>query len=352
MPTEDDILSSIPDLDDNTQDTSNDTTTETTDTTQETSDTGAQSNVTVDTTNSEGSGANTPAQPALGATPTIRRDGLAEVPNPNNPGARDLVDPSTGQVVARGGIERRIFEHSQRTQRDNQALQARVTAAEAQVSQGTEINRLGTSLALSPQDQQASFNLMSQFLKNPVQMLEQLVIEVKSKGYDIPFLTTGITPGMDTAAIQRMVDQRMAPITDANKQQQQAAEVQVQAKRTLDNFLDTNPEGQHNLTVLAEMMTAQPGMTIDNAFVRMIKWCASNGYDYSQPLKPQIEAKRAQQPANTTAQTTLPRQPVAPLPNGRPTSNAAPVNKAATFDENSSWSDIIRQSMRETGMSA
>src|SRR3954468_9299138 len=33
-----------------------------------------------------------------------RHDGLLEVPNPDNPNTRDLVDPITGRTVARGGI--------------------------------------------------------------------------------------------------------------------------------------------------------------------------------------------------------------------------------------------------------
>ena len=346
--TEDTILSNIPDFNDNDNDTSdsNDTTAQEASDTSEDTDTGTTGSV--GATGSEGRTTDTPAQPTV-AAPVTRRDGLVETPNPNNPSARDLVDPTTGQVVARGGIERRIFEGAQRMQRDNVSLQARVTAAEGAANNANEVVKLGSTLNLSASDQHASFNLMSQFLKDPVRMLEQLVIEVKSKGYDIPFLATGITPGMDTAAIQRMVDSRMAPITNANRQQQENVQIQENAKKTLDVFLDTNPEGQHNLTTLAEMMTAQPGLTIDNAYLRLMKWCHSNGLDYSQPLKPQLEAR---QPTNTTVQTpTSPRQQIAPLPNGRTPNQAAPINQAASFNENSSWADIIRQSMRETGMS-
>jgi len=180
-----------------------------------------------------------------------------------------------------------------------------------------------------------------------------LVIEVKSKGYEIPFLATGITPGMDTAAMQRMLDQKMAPITEQRVAQEQQQRAQVEAKKTLDNFLDDHPEGEHNLTVLAEMMTTDPGLTIDRAYMKLIKWCHSNGYDYSQPLAPQMSARRAQQPAAKTAPTPeLPRTPTMPLPNGRTPASAVPVDEAAMFDHNASWEDLIRHSMRVTGMSS
>lgn len=343
--TEDSILGNIPGLEDNTAEVSGGETTEAT--TTEASEAAATNSV--GTPAIEGGESNTPAQPAA----ITRRDGLAEVPSKDNPGARDLVDPASGQVVARGGIERRIFEGAQRVHRDNQQLQQQLTQANQRFETANEVVKLGNSLNLSPQDQSASLQLMSDFLKNPVQMLERLVVEVKSKGYEIPFLTEGVSAGMDTAAIQRMMDQRMAPITQAREQQEAQGREQQEAKKTLDTFLDSNPEGEHNLTVLAEMITNQPGLTLDNAYVKLIKWCASNGLDYSQPLKPQIEARRAQQPATTTAQTPQqPRVPTVPLPNGRQPVSAVPINSAASFNESSSWADIIRQSMRESGMSA
>jgi hypothetical protein len=145
----------------------------------------------------------------------------------------------------------------------------------------------------------------------------------------------------------------MAPLTQQQTQQQETARAQAQAKETLDKFLDDNPEGQHNLSVLAEMMTSEPGLTLQNAHVKLIKWCAQNGYDFTVPIAPQIAARQQQpqQPTNTV-QNNQPRVPIAPLPNGRTTNNAAPIDRAATFDENSSWSDIIKHAARESGFSS
>lgn len=349
--TEHNILNSIPDLDDNTPDTNDDTSVSATETP---ASTAADTSEAVGGAGDEGRRVNTAAEPNNQPAPATRRDGLTEVPSKDNPGARDLVDPATGQTVARGGIERRIFEGAQRVHRENQQLMQRVTAAETAAKGITEVNALATRLNLSPQDQSTAFNIMRNFYNDPVKTLEQLVIEVKSKGYTIPFLETGVTPGMDAAAIQRMLDAKMAPLTEARTQQEQAAQYQAEAKTALDSFLDGNPEAGHNLSVLGEMLTAQPGLSLNDAYVKMIKWCSSNGLDYSQPLKPQIEAKqRASQPAAVSAQTPAQQPPsTAPLPFGRTTNSAAPVAAAKSFDENSSWADIIRQSMRETGMSA
>lgn len=353
--TESAILGSIPDLDDNTPDTTDDTAQDTTAQTNDDDDTAApfaaDKTAPVVAPDSRGSTPNTPAQPVAATVPDIvRRDGLVERPNKDNPATRDIVNPKTGEVVAHGGVERRYFETAQKLHRDNNALTQRLTAAEANANHADAIVTLGKTLNLQASDQTAALNLMSQFLKDPVKMLEALVVEVKSKGYEIPFLASGITPGMDTAAIQRMIDARMAPITQTKVDQVQLQERQTNAKATLDKFLDENPEGEHNLGVLAQMMTSEPGLTIQSAHVKLIKWCAVNGYDFSQPLQPQVQARQTTQPATTPAQTP-PRSNSPPLPNGRTTNGAVPVENAAKFDENSRWEDIIRHASKEAGYS-
>lgn len=362
--TEGRILNSIPDLDDNTPDTGTDDTATQQDAVSSTSqaddETAApfsadRQAAPVDATNSRSSTPNTPTPVA--AVPTTgplagdiqRRDGLVERANKDNPNSRDLVDPRTGQVVALGGRERGLFERAQRVHNENRALTQRVTAAEANANHANEIVKLGTTLNLQPSDQSAALNLMSQFLKDPVKMLEALVVEVKSKGYEIPFLATGITPGMDTQAVGRMIDQRMAPITNATQQQEKAAQIQADARAELQRFLDDNPEGDHNLSVMADMMKQQPGLSLQNAYVTLIKWSAQNGYDFTRPLNPQIEARNNQQSQPTATVQNQPRTPTAPLPNGRTTNTAVPVDRAAQFDENSSWSDIIQHAARESG---
>lgn len=348
--TEKSILSSIPDLDDNTPDTGTDT-----DGTSAGEGEGSSTETATDdtTTTVDGASSTVGKTDAPNEPPAIPRkhDGLVEKQNPNDPRVRDLVDPNTGLTVARGGVERRIFEGAQRVHRENNQLKQRLQVAETAANNSNEIVKLGTTLGVQHSDQVAALNLMSQFLKDPVKMLEALVVEVKSKGYQIPFLEQGVSPGMDTAAINRMLDQRMAPITEQRQAQEQKAQFEVEAKQTLDNFLDDHPEGFHNLSVLGEMIMSDPKLTIQNAYVNLVKWCAANGFDYTQPIKPQVEARQnQQQPAKTQAQNNPPHS--APLPNGRQPARTTPVNDAVQFDETASWSDIIRHAARESGYSS
>jgi len=348
--TESSILNTIPDFKDDSSDTATSSTS-----------TGA-------TQTNEGSGgdATTSAQPTQtggesGGTDTAkpqqpfrrRHDGLIEQPNADNPRVRDLVDPQTGRTVAKGGIERSVFEEGQRHARENTTLKQQVGQLQGFVQSVNSVNQEAARLNIRPDDQIAAMRVMADFLKDPVRTLEYLVAEVKAKGYPIPFLEQGVSPGMDMTAIARMMDQKMAPIT----QQQQAAAQQRQlaqrAEQELESFLGDNQEANSNLDVLTEMLQAQPSLSIQSAYTKMIRWAHENGLDWTQPLKQQIAAARqAQQGQQTTPQQTT-QQDTRPMPGrGAVRGNATPLNgnQGQQFNESASWSDIIGSAMREHGV--
>src|SRR4051812_37010489 len=149
-----------------------------------------------------------------------RHDGLLEVPNQDNPNTRDLVDPITGRTVAKGGIERKVYEDGQRHARENNQLKGQLANATRQLSSINEVTQEAVRLNVAPQDQVAAVRVMADFLRDPVKTLEYLVAEVKAKGYPIPFLEQGVTPGMDMTAIGRMIDSKMAPIAEQRRMQQ------------------------------------------------------------------------------------------------------------------------------------
>ena len=302
-------------------------------------------------------GATTSAQPQTsGEQQQVRRrhDGLVEVPNAEQPNTRDLVDPITGRTVARGGIERRVFEDGQRHARENNQLKTQLANASRQLASINEVTQEAVRLNVAPQDQVVAIRVMAEFMRDPVKTLESLVAEVKSKGYSIPFLEQGVTPGMDMAAIQRMIEAKMAPITQQNQYAAQQHQARQQAQSDLDGFLADNTEANSNLDVLAEMLQAQPGLSLQSAYTKMIRWSHENGLDWTLPLKQQI-AQRQQSTHVDQQPTQQPNQrQTRPLPNGRSASTGAQsMNGSAggqQFNENASWADIIRQSMQEHGV--
>jgi hypothetical protein len=347
--TEDSILNNIPDFQGDSGGESSGTST----------DSGQASQTSAQPTQSGGE-ATTSAQPTQSGgtssgtqqpTEPIRRrhDGLIEQPNPDNPNTRDLVDPISGKVVAKGGIERRVFEEGQRHARENNQLKQQLHNATRQLASINEVTQEAVRLNVAPQDQMIAIRVMADFMRDPVRTLQSLVEEVKSKGYPIPFLEQGVTPGMDMNAIARMIDNKMMPLTQQQQMERHQVQQRQQAQADLDHFLGDNQEANANLDVLAEMLQAQPGLSLHSAYTKMIRWSHENGLDWTQPLKQQIAAQR-QQP--TPQQPTQQQQ--RPLPGRRSAggNGATPVGNGAVqqYNENASWADIIRQSMQDHGV--
>ena len=282
---------------------------------------------------------------------TVRRrhDGLVEVPNEENPNTRDLVDPITGRTVARGGIERKVYEDGQRASRENNQLKTQLAGATRQLASINQVTQEAVRLNVAPQDQVAAIRVMSDFMRDPVKTLEYLVAEVKAKGYQIPFLEQGVSPGMDVSAIGRMIDNKMQPFTQREQAERHQQEQRAAAERDLNGFLEDNQEANSNLDVLAEMLNAQPGLPLQSAYTKLIRWAHENGLDWTQPLKPQIAARR-QQPSQQQTQQPGPQRPMPGR--GVNPSTAAPVGNGAVqqHSENSSWSDIVRSAMQEHGV--
>ncbi|HEY4387047.1 MAG TPA: hypothetical protein VGN34_21535 [Ktedonobacteraceae bacterium] len=276
-----------------------------------------------------------------------RHDGLIERENEENPRVRDLVDPISGKVVARGGVERHIYDQSMRTQRENNALKNQVGQLTRAVQQSHEVVQEAARLGVAPQDQMIAMRVMADFMKDPVRTLQNLVEEVKSKGYQIPFLTEGVNPGMDLSAISRMIDAKLSPMMGDRQQHVAQQQARQQAERDLESFLTENQEANQNLDVLSEMLQAQPGLPLPVAYTKMIRWAHEHNLDWTQPLKAQIEQARQQQ-----FQPQPQRTEQRPLPGRRSasTSGATRVNGTGggqQFNENASWADIIRSAMQD-----
>jgi len=286
----------------------------------------------------------TSAAPRQQGTVQRRHDGLLEVPNQQQPNTRDLVDPVTGRIVAQGGIERRVYEEGQRHARENAQLRNQLQQAQQHIAGSNALLQEANRLGVTPEQHSVALRVMSDFMRDPVKTLEYLVEEVKSKGYQIPFMTQGVSQGMDMAAIGRMIDSKLQPFTDQHAANVNMQRAQAAAKQQLDTFVADNPHANHNLDVLGEMLRAQPTLTLDRAWSMMIQWAVNNGLDYTQPLKPQVNGyqHQVQQPAQQTR----------PLPGSRSAVNGAVprTDTGGQYNENTSWSEIIRGAMHESGM--
>jgi hypothetical protein len=109
-----------------------------------------------------------------------------------------------------------------------------------------------------------------------------------------------------------------------------------------------------NLSFIGYILEKGGAQSYDEAYITMLKWCAQHRFDPTQPLEPQIDARKAN-PTGATPETSTATRVA--LPNGR---NALDVSTQQTteavhndglYSESMSWEDIVRDGMRRAGMS-
>lgn len=263
-----------------------------------------------------------------------KKQGAKEEPK-SAAGPNDLVLPD-GEIV-KAGKERRWYEQRELARQELKSIQNKVqkyeadlTAERAKVAayeQATQqIN------GLPPEQAAASVRLYRDLAADPVGTVKKLLVELKTQGHNIE----GIGAGVDTAAVQRMLDQRLKPVEDARPTQDIDREVEV--------FYNTYPDARIHDDTLAQVITKHPNLSFEEAYYRLRASVIDNGLDWSKPLAPQIAATQ-----NRSAQK--PQTP-APMTNGRPAVASTVIERDQNpfSPEGGTTDDIVKAAMREAGI--
>ena len=86
---------------------------------------------------------------------------------------------------------------------------------------------------LTPDDIQTGLELVRQWKKSPADTMKFLLTQAKSYGINVD----GVNSGVDAAAINQMLDQKLQPFLQEREQREQERQIQVKAKRTYDDFM-------------------------------------------------------------------------------------------------------------------
>lgn len=218
----------------------------------------------------------------------------------NNP--QDLVDEN-GNVIAKAGAERRFYEENVKLKRDKEIFNTKVlpTLKEnynnmlAKVQAYDETFKALRADDLTTDDIQTGLELVRQWKKSPAETLKFLLTQAKSYGINVE----GINNGVDTAAINQMLDQKLQPFMQEREQKEQERLIQQKAKRTYDDFMTKYPDAINHTDELAYLYRRNPNMSLDAIYYQLRNHYAENGYDFNTPLA-EILNNRKQKPNKTS----------------------------------------------------
>jgi len=251
----------------------------------------------------------------------------------------DLVDPRTGQIIARGGQERRYYEGWQTATREVSRMKQQLDTANTRIAQMERDAGLIKQYGLSSEENVMAQAMMAAWKKDRAKTIEYLLTEARALGDNINI--GGQNAGaLDMQAIARMIDERLKPFSSDREAAAQANADRVAAEREYDGFMAAHPDAQLHADLLAQMLERDQGLTLETAYWMLKSRALERGLDWTQPLNAQTRREQGdQQPPQQRG-----------MPNGRGGLASRPTVPTRVASEHSSWDQIINETMREHGI--
>lgn len=264
-----------------------------------------------------------------------------------SPANGDLTLPD-GSVV-KAGAERRHYEgrrlaEQQLSMRTNELKQAN----DSKQRVVDELNTLKSSVqslhGAEPAQIATGLKIVRDLTRDPVGTLKSLLTEAVAAGYTIE----GIAQGIDVNSIRQSFEAKLQPLLEQNQQQEQQQKITQDIEAEVTQFFGTHPDAVIHDALIAQVMQKNPSLDIRDAYYQLKMAANDRGLDWTQPLVPQMQASEQQQQNNQQQQQQK------PMPNGRTPANAAqaePADKIAVAHESTDMGSIVKQAMRESGLS-
>ena len=273
-----------------------------------------------------------------------KTEGQKQPKEPRTPKQGDLLGPN-GEVIARAGMERRVYEKAFNDARGRitpvfERMNREVESLRAQVATHAEYNTTARELQLNPTEQIIGLKLLAAYRKEPQATINYLLTEAKANGHNVAL---NDQPGIDASAISSMIDKKLQPFTDQHQEGQRVQAAHAQAERDYNEFMQANPGARVHENEIAGLLQRFPHLSLESAYLRLENWMLQNRFDVSQPLQPQVAAR------NAAAQRSGNGQGPRPLVNGRTPPGLADAGEAAqgalaSVDEN--YGEIVRRVMK------
>jgi hypothetical protein len=176
---------------------------------------------------------------------------------------------------------------------------------------------------LSPQMAQEALALRAMAEKVPVMAVRDIVARVLATGVTMEQLFgTDAVPQINARVITNELDRRLGPLEKQTQARQRQAEIEERAQVQMEQFVQQHPHSETH------------GVEISNR-----SWVERRGFDFTSPLKPQIEQAMKRQQGNGGQRRSTPGSMRGVQPNGgMTTTNNA--NSRGDFRANAPWKDI------------
>lgn len=261
----------------------------------------------------------------------------------------DIVDQA-GKLIAQNGFAARMYHSNRRLKAQ---LDERTTQLNQVAQQVGEVRALATSIqryGLDNNETAQALDLAGRMKKGDfLGVAKEVLAMVAAQGYNVTdLLGSEVGDSIELRAINRMIDERLAPITRQEQARQQQTEAATRGKQQYDQFVAQNDYADVHANDIVQVMQRE-GVNPQTAYNRLLQFATANRLDFSKPLQPQVIARMEANRKQPNGQQQQ-RQQQKPMPNGAATrsgNGAFPAQPLASADDD--WGSIISEVQRTIG---
>ena len=250
---------------------------------------------------------------------------------------QDLKDKD-GNIVATGGKERRFYETAQRERIRADGLTKEVTELKSQMEAINNAGTVGTQYSLTPEEVITGAQLIAAYKKNPVETIQYMLTQAQAQGHNVEAISGG---GMDMAAVKQLFDTSLKPLLEARSEEVDTQAVNAKALEIYNDFTAQHPDAAIHENSLARLLKQEPSLSPEAAYWKLRSYYTERSLDWTKSLE-QLQQAQVANPGEGNTQQALPEGGI----------NAESVTDTTRVaDVNTSMDDIIRDAIKEAGIS-
>lgn len=220
----------------------------------------------------------------------------------------NLVDPS-GRVIARAGNERAYYEAARNAMRRTREAGAELDRLDAQLRAYQEATLAPDKFKLAPTEAVAAMEWGALYKSNPAQAVKELLADAAARGIDVPGL------GVDTAAMQKMIKESVAPFVADREAVQQQERAMQEGQREWESLTQEFSWLPQHEAAFASLLNQHPQMSPMQIALRIEREANARGIDLYNPQRQEPQrVNRATTPAQTTSGSMTPQASVREAP--------------------------------------
>jgi hypothetical protein len=286
----------------------------------------------------------------VGDNKAVDPKGLKPLGNNLTDAAGNIYD-QRGTLLAKAGAERRMFERMSSVQEAMQHKDSYIAQLEREVKTFKEqppresaLDQAVKQLKFSEPEVVNGLRFTNLWKTNPLNAVAHVLAEARKLGYNDQQISQAVqsyNPATDPAMIQSVVNEAIRPVVDRIEGMNRTNPPQGEdgLRQEITRVFAKYPGTHLHQDALASMMRDSPNLQLEDAVRGLIAFAQKHGLDYTQPLRPQVEARQARQ--NRPAQPNMPGR----VPTETPQVFRA-SNQTAFASPDASYAEIVADVMK------